>query len=86
MADIKTDKEIAENLFLASKKVVKHLAEDFQLADHDFEMLVDQTLERNMPDRPNPLMSWQDVENPSVDLTVDKLTKKATSLTQNSGI
>lgn len=74
MADTKTDKEIAENLFEISKQILKELAEDFQLIDNEFKILVDQILEFNMPDRPNPLQSWHELNDPKMDLHIDEFT------------
>lgn len=62
MAETKTDKEISERLFEFCKHIVKELAEDFQLTDNEFQNLVDQMVELNMPHKPNPLQSWHEVE------------------------
>ena len=81
MADTKNEKDIAENLFQISKKIVKEFAEDFQLVDNELKILIDKILDYNMPLRPNPLQHWHEIYDPKVDLHVDDFTGEKIPLT-----
>ena len=74
MSDSKTDKEITENLFKISKKVVKELAEDFQIIDNEYKILIEHILEFNMPKCQNPLQKWHEIYDPHVDLHINEFT------------
>lgn len=66
--------KIAENFYNSSKKIVKELAENFQLIDNEFQIIVDQVLEWNMPLKLNPLLAWHEVDDPIKNLHIDEFT------------
>ena len=74
MADSRSDKELTENLFQISKKIVKEFAEDYQIIDNETKLLVDHILEFNMPDWANPLQKWHEIYDPKIDLHINEFT------------
>jgi len=74
MAETINDKNIAENVFLISKSLLKELAQDFQIVDNELKIISDQILECNMPLKLNPLIGWHEIDDPNKDLHINEFT------------
>ena len=86
IAETPVDKAIANHIFELSKRIVKELAQNFQLVDHELKNIVEDILECNMPFKPNPLQSWYHTENPHKDLDINEFTGEKLSRTPRMSI